>query len=529
MLVTRELLILKQCKISETYIKRFFYNVKSKNDTIFAPSTAIQSSKGSPVSVIRVSGSKTDQVIASLTLRETIKNKQNNFQQCEAKRKLIEPRKAVLTKVRFPNSNELIDIAMLLWFPKPGSYTGEDVCEFHLHGSLAIMRTMLSALGSLPGLRPAEPGEFTRRAVMNGKMSLIQAESLPELISSQTDFQRRMALKGLDGATRDKYKAWIQKLIEILAHLEASIDFGEDELLGEKEVVDDCIKKISILAQDMLKFIKISKQTRQMVKSGAKVVILGKPNAGKSSLMNIISRDEKSIVSNISGTTRDVVEHSFELEGHAMTLYDTAGLKPDSNDLIEREGIKRAIKAARRANIILYVIDSSELEPGKKLVLEDILFHLKQARNNEVRQTLHLIINKIDLNQDCSKAASTLDHALKGATKPDGYLDVTTSFLSCKTGDNFEQFLSRHAQQLDKLACDEELESSNINYVNERHLSLLISTQRNLSSAGSLKLDNIDKMAQHVRNSVDYLSRIVGTVSNEQVIDVIFKDFCIGK
>lgn len=282
---------------------RFFYDIRTKNDTIFAPASTIQPQKGSPLGIIRISGDKTEQVIFKMTQLDCLRQGQNNTDLNHIiKKRSILPRYATVSNIIDPDKGDLVDIGMVIWFPKPNSYTGDDVCELHLHGSNAIISRVLNILGALDGLRPAEPGEFTRRAVMNGKMSLMQAESLPDLIASQTDSQRKLALSGLDGSTRKKYDTWSERLIIILAHLEASIDFGEDELIGEKSVIEECIKKLEEITEEIALYINISSQRRDLVQTGFRAVILGRPNAGKSTFMNLLCGKDKSIVSDLQGT-----------------------------------------------------------------------------------------------------------------------------------------------------------------------------------------------------------------------------------
>lgn len=530
---------------------RTFYDSRTRLQTIFAPATAIHPNRGSPLSIVRVSGTRTKQVIEKITnLRLAKTNEHKTSEPTSNSQKIIEPRHARLTKIFEPNTNELIDIGLCIWFPGPNSYTGEDVCELHVHGSHAIMNKLLMTLGQIDGLRPADPGEFTRRAVNNGKLSLVQAESLPDLISAKTDQQRRLALSGLTGSTRRKYEFWIETLINVLAHLEASIDFGEDELIGEKQVVHECIKKLQNLAEEISHFVTVSGRCRDFTQTGARVVILGKPNAGKSTFMNLLCRQEKSIVSDLRGTTRDIVEHSFELGGHMITLNDTAGLRGFSrsnkqgvcpnrsvvnqHDSIEREGIKRAIEAAKKSHLVLYLFDGSKLS-DMSVIFDELSETLDRLGESDYPRTIHLVINKIDLNdklQDANILRDLEDLAQTRLNIKKSIDHVQVSTISCKTQKNFNILLERISSSLNRLqsksynGTSRQIESD---YVNERHLSLLRSTQRHLDMACKLNFSMVDEIAQHVRESVDYLSRIVGSVSNERVIDIIFKDFCIGK
>lgn len=510
---------------------RSFYDCRTKYDTIFAPSTCIHPTKGSPLGVIRISGPKTQFIIEKLTNYRVSRDENPG----KSNVKLILPRVATLSKFFSPNpdAQELVDIGITLWFPKPRSFTGEDVVELHLHGSQAILTRLMDILANFDSVRPAEPGEFTRRAVSNDKLSLLQAESLPDLIASQTEKQRQLALKGLDGTTRLKYNLWIDQLVNNLAHLEASIDFGEDELIGEERVVGNCIQELVSLSKAIKMYIEANSRSRQFAKNGFKIAIIGKPNAGKSSLMNLLCQREKAIVSDLAGTTRDVIEHSFELSGHKVSVSDTAGLRhiemrPSQHDChsdIEREGIKRALGECKKADLILFIIDGAVIsrETGIKATIGDIKTVIDLI--GEQQKRLHLVINKIDVSRELTLSLDTLKEIIS-------YPAMDISYISCKTKEGYDPFVESIGDILDGLihqSCHDIDTYQSIEYVNERHLSLLKAAQRHLAIASRMHLETIDEMAQHVREAVDYLSRIVGVVSNDEILDVIFRDFCIGK
>lgn len=534
--------------------KRQFYDARTKNETIFAPATSCQSgSKGSPLGVIRISGPNTCSVINELTNLFPVRHKS----EFKTKYKNLLPRLATLTRICSPNKpKDLIDIGLVLWFPAPNSYTGEDVCEFHVHGSQAIMRNLLDQLGLIKGLRPAEGGEFTKRAVFNKKMSLIQAESLPDLIASRTDKQRQLALKGLDGSTIEKYDSLEKQLIEILAHLEASIDFGEDELIGEEKVINECISKLNLLSDSLLTFIRLQAQSRRFIQDGFNITIMGRPNVGKSSLMNKLCLREKSIVSPTSGTTRDIVEEFLELGGHRLSLSDTAGLKEIfsnhdchkiqiGHDLVEQEGIRRAIKAGAKSDVIIYVLDEKDLynRYGMAVVGHEIGRFLREVQSNsdenDDRTVLcYLVLNKLDLMQDMKDCRHRLDevvNSLKEQTikfKDKCQVLISDIMLSCETEENINSFRESLVERLDSFVIshtNDKKSIDNLEFVNERHLSLLKKCQWNLNEASKMRMSNIDQMAQHVREATDYLSRCIGTIHNEEVLDKIFTDFCIGK
>lgn len=523
---------------------RNFYDWRTGSDSIFALSTSIEPKKGSPLGIVRVSGPATANVLQTIVKREPLKS--TKLSTLSKTKHVIRPRYATLTEIFDPERNDLIDMGLVLWFPQPNSYTGEDACEFHVHGSQAIIKRLVTVLGSFDQMRPAEPGEFTRRAVANRKLDLMQAESLSDLISSQTDRQRKIALQGLTGSTRAKYDNWIESLVRILAHLEASIDFGEDELIGEQRVVNECTHELRVLAKEISDFISITGRCRDLTETGARVVILGRPNAGKSTFMNILCRQDKSIVSNVSGTTRDLIEHSFELGGHKITLCDTAGLKDlsfsesknfpgvehkQNHDDIEKEGIKRALDAAKLADLIMYLVEVNQITgTSTPVIAQEVFQTLKTIKAHENIKSIHLVVNKIDLLNDtsCKIDSSAITSALREVLHESTEISVT--MVSCRTQNNIDKLIERVSKSLDRLHLDDNQPGQGaMEYVNERHLSLLESTLRHLDRAKDLKINKVDEMAQHVRESVDYLSRIVGNVTNEQVIDIIFRDFCIGK
>ncbi|MCE9524188.1 MAG: tRNA uridine-5-carboxymethylaminomethyl(34) synthesis GTPase MnmE, partial [Alphaproteobacteria bacterium] len=327
----------------------------SRRQTIFALSSA----RGrAGVCVFRVSGPQTDRVIAALTSA-----------------RLPAPRQAVLRAMRFADGAEL-DRGLLLWFPGPHSFTGEDVAEFHLHGGPAIIAAMTRRLGEIDGVRPADPGEFTRRAFANGKLDLTEAEGLADLIAAETEQQRRLALRQTQGALKQLYERWRAELVHALALLEASIDFADEEL--PDDLLGGVAASVARLSMEIAAHL-ADHRRGEIVRHGFTVVILGAPNVGKSSLLNALVRREAAIVSAIPGTTRDPIEVDLDLAGYAVTLIDTAGLR-DTGDTIENEGIKRAKAKAQHADLRLAVIDgwipretdsrvTSELSPGDAVLI----------------------------------------------------------------------------------------------------------------------------------------------------------------
>ncbi|ODN03538.1 tRNA modification GTPase GTPBP3, mitochondrial [Orchesella cincta] len=273
--------------------------------------------------VIRVSGPNTRQVL----------HKVGRF---SSERKLPEPRKAVLKKLYDPMSDKVIDHGIVLWFPGPKSFTGEDSCEFHVHGGPAIITTLLRSIGNVPGCRMAEPGEFSKRAFLNGKMDLTEVEGLGDLISAETEMQRAQALNQMSGSLGSLYESWRDRIAKCLANAEAFIDFGEDENI-ESDILVRVEIEIESLVEEMTNHLKDQRKGERL-RNGVRIAILGKPNVGKSSLLNLLCKRDVAIVSSIPGTTRDIVESCIDLRGYPVVFADTAGIR-SSPDEIEKEGV----------------------------------------------------------------------------------------------------------------------------------------------------------------------------------------------
>src|SRR5688572_3310808 len=313
--------------------------VIATNDTIFALSS------GRPpaaIAVVRISGPRTRAALEALIGR------------------VPEPRKAALANVRDPASGEAIDQALALWFPGPRSETGEDVAELQLHGGHAVIAATLAALSRIPGLRLAEPGEFTRRAFDHGQLDLTQVEALADLIGAETEAQRRQAYRQMRGLLGDRAEEWRTRAIEALAQVEAAIDFA-DEGDVPKDLIARALAIARPLADDIVAALAGAARGERL-REGLWVVIAGPPNAGKSTLLNRIARREAAIVSPIAGTTRDVIEVHLDLSGYPVNLIDTAGIRESSDDPVEREGMRRAREQAARANLVLWVVEATEAD-----------------------------------------------------------------------------------------------------------------------------------------------------------------------
>ena len=409
-----------------------------------------------------------------------------------------EPRRAVLARVRDPQSGEVIDAGLALWFPGPQSETGEDVAELQLHGGRAVVASVLAALGTLEGLRLAEPGEFTRRAFANGRLDLTEVEGLADLIYAETEAQRRQAYRQLRGALKERAETWRGRLVEALALVEARIDFAD-----EADVAGDLIapaRQIAASLRDDIKATLADERRGERLREGFVVAIAGPPNAGKSSLLNRIARREAAIVTPIPGTTRDVIEVHLNLEGLPVTLLDTAGIR-DAEDPIEQEGVRRARARAAAADLVLWVVDAAEAE------LPD------NALSDPEGPPVWRIENKIDL-LDSDSQQSRVRNAICG-TVP----------ISALTGAGLENLIARLAAHVKT-----ELRPAEAAVLTrERHRAALRDALTALDRATTVPATQEEIIAEELRLAARALARLTGRVDVEDVLDVIFRDFCIGK
>ena len=303
---------------------------------------ALSSGPGkSGIAVIRVSGPETRKVIELLT-----------------KGPLPNPKLATLKKINKINTNELIDEGIILWFPAPQSYTGEDMAEFHVHGSKAVIEAIHASISKVENCRLAEPGEFTKIAFQNGKINLLKAESISDLISSETEIQRQQAIKVMSGKSSDKFNLLREKLLKILSNVEAKIDFPEDDL--PEDVIEN-IKIDSKKIREEIQKILNDQKVGERIREGFKIAIVGPANVGKSSLLNYLSKRDVAIVSEIAGTTRDVIEAHLNIDGYPVIVSDTAGIR-EAKDEIEKKGIKLALKRAEDADLNIIILEPKSVD-----------------------------------------------------------------------------------------------------------------------------------------------------------------------
>ncbi|MGP0094842.1 MAG: tRNA uridine-5-carboxymethylaminomethyl(34) synthesis GTPase MnmE [Xanthobacteraceae bacterium] len=450
-------------------------------DTIFALSS------GRPpaaIAVVRVSGPHARVALEALIGR------------------VPEPRRAAFVRLRDPQNGDVMDEGLALWFPAPRSETGEDVAELQVHGGRAVIGAVLAALGRLEHFRPAEAGEFTRRAFENGRLDLTAVEGLADLVGAETQAQRRQAVRQLQGLLHDRAEMWRERLIKALALVEAGIDFS-DEADVAGHVLQPALEIARGLGQEILEVL-AGAERGERLREGLLVVIAGPPNVGKSTLLNRLARREAAIVSPFAGTTRDVIEIHLDLGGYPVTVLDTAGIRT-SDDLVEQEGVRRARERARSADLVLWVLDASEEGPGRSAAAGP------EAEFNKA--PMWIIRNKSDLVDESRAGNSDLRAA--------GTFQV--SALSGEGVDALAAELSAFAAEALGSA-----EPALVTRARQRHaLEEAVAALRRADAEGSV--ENEDLVAEELRLAARALGRLTGRVDVEEVLDVIFRDFCIGK
>jgi tRNA modification GTPase len=452
-------------------------------ETIFALSSA---AGRAGIAVVRVSGPDAEQAILALTQRP-----------------LPEPRRASLRDLYLPASSQgggghdpaetagkqgrKIDSALVLWFPGPDSATGEDVAEFHVHGGRAIVDAVLEALGDVAGLRPADRGEFTRRAVENGKLDLTQAEGLADLIDAETDTQRRQALDQYGGALRELCEDWRARLIRLAAWAEAAIDFSDEEL--DADLAARTTEGIRGLLGEIRARLADGRRG-EITRDGFQLTVIGPPNAGKSSLLNALARREVAIVSETPGTTRDVVEVRLDIGGYLVIAADTAGLR-EAGEAIEAEGVRRALARAESADLVLLLLDGTADDPYAGVPA------------NSVRDAL-VVWNKRDLPWPAAREGLTISVATgEGMDRLFATLEAEVrSRLQSRSGEAVAVTRARHRRALEEAAD---------------------------SLARALEQQEAELAAEDLRLALRAIGRITGRVDIEELLDVVFRDFCIGK
>ncbi len=429
------------------------------------------------ISVIRVSGPKTKDVIVNLTQQE-----------------VPEPRVATLRKFSKINSNEIIDEGILIWFPGPNSYTGEDMAEFHVHGSKAVVDSIQATISKVDNCRLADPGEFTKIAFQNGKINLLKAESISDLISSETEIQRQQAIKIMSGKSSEKFNSLRSRLIKILSNVEGKIDFPEDDL--PDDILENIHTEVKNIKNEIEKILNDQK-VGERIREGFKIAIVGPANAGKSSLLNYLSRRDIAIVSEIAGTTRDVIEAHLSLDGFPVILSDTAGIR-ESKDEIEKKGIKLALNKAENADLNIIVIEPKSVD-------------FTDFFNEIAIKKAIMVVNKSDLG------VNEVSQEIK---------KYNPIFISIKEEKNLDKLIDLIKESLK----NKFISSEDIFITRERHRFNLKNCVEHLKNFQEKKfIHDFDKGAEDLRLASRHLGMIVGKVDVEEVLGSIFNDFCIGK
>ncbi|WP_017442624.1 tRNA uridine-5-carboxymethylaminomethyl(34) synthesis GTPase MnmE [Rickettsia gravesii] len=443
-------------------------------ETIFAQSSAFGKAG---VAVFRISGPKSLEVLQLLTGRKDFKSRLMYYQQ-----------------IIVPETKELIDNVMVVYFKSPGSFTGEDVVEIHTHGSKAISIMLTNALLKA-GIRLAEAGEFTKRAFLNNKFDLTAAEGIADLINAETIMQHKQAIRQANGKLEELYNNWRSQLLKIISLLEAYIDFPDEDI--PDTVLNEVTNTHTILVNTISEYLN-DNRTGELLRSGLKLAIIGPPNVGKSSLLNFLMQRDIAIVSNIAGTTRDIIEGHLDIGGYPIILQDTAGIREESSDIIEQEGIKRAINSAKTADIKIIMFDAEKLDSS---INEDII--------NLIDENTITIINKIDLIE-ASKIFS-----------------IENKYKCLRVSVKNNIALSSILKNIENIAENMAGFTETPYITNQRHRNYL---QQALSHLTAFSLDNDLVLAtEDIRMTARCIGAITGAINVEEILGEIFKNFCIGK
>lgn len=436
--------------------------------TIFALSTPPGKSG---IAVIRISGPSAKESLYALGMDA-----------------LPQPRMATLAKLRY--NNELIDKALLLYFNAPDSFTGEDVVEIHCHGSRAVIHQLLGVLSEQEDYRFAEPGEFARRAFMNGKMDLTAAEGLADLIDADTEAQRKQAVRFLQGTGAEFYESLRKNILHSLAYLEAYIDFPDEDIPEEvlAQIEDEIGVTIRLIGWQLE-----DKGASEKIREGLYITILGAPNAGKSSLMNLLAKRDVAIVSSIAGTTRDVIEVQLDIKGYSVILADTAGIREHADEL-EQEGIRRSFERAGKADIRIVVLDATVTADQKIMDMVDA---------NTI-----VLLNKSDLTTPSVKPIT----------------GITPILFSAKERTGLDELMKALEENINQLIVPE------LSFITRhRHRVHLNAALEHLQRFAGLREAGLEIACEELRRAATEIGRITGKITVDEVLGEIFGSFCIGK
>ncbi|MDB2414421.1 tRNA uridine-5-carboxymethylaminomethyl(34) synthesis GTPase MnmE [Rickettsiales bacterium] len=442
-------------------------------ETIYAPATAIAKSG---VCVIRVSGQKAKDCVEILS-----------------KKPLPKARYTSLRDIFNPKTNELIDSALIIYFSSPNSFTGEDVVEFHTHGSRAVVNSLLEALSEIKDFRLAEPGEFSKRAFENSKMNLVEAEGLSDLINAETKSQAQLALRQMQGSLSELYNQWRQEILQIRSLVEAYIDFPDEEI--PQNIIEQTNLQIENLKTNIRNHLDDNNRGEKL-RDGIYITLIGEPNVGKSSLLNNLSKRDMAMVSDIEGTTRDIIEVPMDIGGFSVTISDTAGIR-NSSDILEIQGISRTLDRSKNSDLKIAILDCSKN-------LEFPATIKKEIDNKTI-----IVINKCDIKKDI---------------KETGFIkDANPIYISVKTGQGVDKLLNEIESRVKDIFYD----MSSPLVTRNRH--------RELSSKALEYLNNTDlsdppeMSAEHLRGASTEIGKIIGAINTDEVLGHIFGQFCIGK
>ena len=448
-----------------------------REQTIFALSSG---RPPSAIALVRVSGSQARAVLNTLA------------------GKVPEPRMATRVQLR-DFSGRPLDDAVVLWFPGPGSATGEDVAEFHVHGGRAVLAALFAALSAFENVRAAEAGEFTRRAFENGKLDLTEAEALDDLIHADTDRQRRQALRLLNGLLGEKAQDWRARIIEASALIEAGIDFSDEGDIPA-ELIAPALARISALREEIEEVLGAQGRSERL-RDGLVVAISGPPNVGKSTLINLLARREVAIVSPYAGTTRDIIEVQLDLDGYPVTVIDTAGIR-ETDDPVEQEGVRRARLRAAEADLVLWMVDAQH--EGDEI----------ERNAPPAGAPVWVVRNKIDLdpaghvNEDRRGTGSRVEFRIS-ASRGDAVAELVAAlvaFAQDYLGSGEGGLIGRERQRI-----------------------LLQETADALRRCISVVGKGEELAAEELRGASQSLGRLLGRIDVEEILDVIFREFCVGK